>query len=305
MPATNLWVMAFTVEFYDDPSTFLAAAGDLLAAQPVRSTVVASVTARHARTGGNRPAGAPAAWWVVVKDDTGAVVSAGMRTAPLPPYPPYFLAMPDDAARLIARTLHERGESVEVVNGYVPTIDVLAAETVSLSGGSAVETERTSLYELSDLVEPTGVPGQLRIARDDEVDLVQGWFDAFGPDASEQAGRDDPHPAIETRESTAARIAAGDVWIWETPDGTPAGVTAFNPTSFGVARIGPVFTPAERRGHGYAAAAVARISRRLLDEGARVCLFADIENRVSVGVYERLGYRPIARTGSLSITGPG
>ncbi|MET3963248.1 GNAT superfamily N-acetyltransferase [Marmoricola sp. OAE513] len=291
----------YTLEFLDDPHVFLAAAEPLLSAEPVRCTVIASVTARHLRGGASRPAGAPEPWWLVVRDAGGTVVGAGMRTAPLPPYPPYFVAMPDDAARLVARTLHERGEAVEIVNGFVPTIDVLVAETLVLAGGTATETERTSLYELTDLVEPTGVPGHLRVARDDEVDLVQGWFDAFGPDASEQAGRVDPHPAIETRESTAARIAAGDVWLWETPDGVPAGVTAFNPASFGVARVGPVFTPKEHRGHGYAAAGVAAISRRLLDEGARVCLFADAQNTTSTGVYVRLGFRPIAETGGLRL----
>ena len=294
--------MDYALEFLDDPHEFLAAAEPLLAAEPVRCTVVASVTARHARGGDStRPADAPAPWWVVVRDQTGRPVSAGMRTAPLAPYPPYLLAMPDAAAVLLARTLHERGESVEVVNGYVPTIDVFGAETIALSGGAPSETERTSLYEVTELVDPPAVPGRLRIAREDEVDLVQGWFDAFGPDASEQAGRVDPHPAIETRESTAGRIAAGDVWLWQTPDGTPVSVTAFNPPSFGVARVGPVYTPKEHRGHGYAAAGVAEISRRLLDAGARVCLFADGQNTTSTGVYVRLGYRPLAVTGGLRI----
>ncbi|MGO4256699.1 GNAT family N-acetyltransferase [Marmoricola sp. RAF53] len=293
--------MDHLLEFFDDPHDFLAAAEPLLAAEPVRCTVVASVTARFARGDDTRPDGAPAPWWVVVRDQDGQPVGAAMRTAPLPPHPPYLLAMPDGAARLLARTLHDRGESVAVVNGYVPTIDVFAAETIRLSGGTASETERTSLYEVTDLVEPPTVAGRLRIAREDEVDLVQGWFDAFGPDASEQAGRVDPHPQIETRESTRARILAGDVWLWDDEDGVPVAVTAYNPPSFGVARVGPVYTPQEHRGRGYAAAGVAAITRRLLDEGARVCLFADEQNPTSTGVYRRLGYRPLAVTGGVQI----
>jgi GNAT superfamily N-acetyltransferase len=296
--------MSYSLEFFDEPHDFLACAEPLLAAEPVRCTVIASVTARIARGAGDgTPAGGPSRWWVVVRDDDGRLVGAAMRTAPLTPYPPYLLAMPDEAARLLARTLHGRGETVEVVNGYVPTIDLFVAETVELSGGISAETERTTLYEVSYLVDAPAVPGRLRIARDDEVDLVQGWFDAFGPDASEQAGRADPHPAIETRDSTAGRIAAGDIWIWETPDGMPVSVTAFNPASFGVARVGPVYTPKEHRGHGYAAAGVAAVSRRLLAEGARVCLFADEKNETSTGVYVRLGFRPLAVTGGLRIEG--
>jgi GNAT superfamily N-acetyltransferase len=292
--------MGYHLEFFDDPSDFLAAAEPLLCAEPVRCTVVASVTARYARAGSSRPAGAPPCWWVLVRDPQGRPVGGGMRTAPLAPYPPYLTAMPEEAARLLARTLHERGESVQAVNGYVPAIELFMAETIARSGGACVETERATLYQLVELLEPSGVPGRLRIARSAEVDLVQEWFDAFGPDASEQAGRADPHPAIETRESTAARIVAGDVWLWEV-EGTAVGVTAFNPPSFGVARVGPVYTPKEHRGHGYAAAGVAAISRRLLDEGARVCLFADEQNPTSTGVYVRLGYRPLAITGGLRI----
>lgn len=297
--------MGYALEFLDDPHAFLSEAAPLLAAEPVRCTVIASVTARYARgVGGSRPAGAPPVWWVVVRDDDGRPVGAAMRTAPLPPYPPYLLAMPDEAAVLLARTLCGRGEPVEVVNGYLPTIEVFAAETVGTKGARVAETERTSLYELDALVDPPPVPGALRTARADEVDLVQGWFDAFGPDASEQAGRTDPHPAIETRESTAARIAAGEVRLWEV-DGAPVAVTAFNPPSFGVARVGPVFTPKEHRGRGYAAAGVAAVSRRLLEEGARVCLFADEQNRTSTGVYTRLGFRPLAVTGGLRIARTG
>lgn len=292
--------MTCSLEFFDDPAGFLDAASELLAAEPVRSTVVASVTGRILGTVRPPDPAAPQ-WWVVVRDDSGAAVGAGMRVAPLPPYPPYLLAMPEDAARLLARTLHERGEHVDVVNGFFPAIEHFAAEMIALAGGSATETERTTLYELVDLVEPPAPPGRLRIARPDELDVVYGWFELFGDDASEQAGRTDPHPRIETRESTADRIAGGDVWVWEDEDGTPVQVTAFNAPRFGVARVGPVYTPKEHRGRGYAAAAVAAVSRTLLDQGARVCLFADEQNATSTGIYVRLGYRPVAVTGGLAI----
>ena len=40
---------AFTLEFFESPQAFLDAAGDLLAAEPVLGSVIASVTARTAR----------------------------------------------------------------------------------------------------------------------------------------------------------------------------------------------------------------------------------------------------------------
>ena len=62
-------------------------------------------------------------------------------------------------------------------------------------------------------------------------------------------------------------------------------LTAHNPPSFGVARIGPVYTPSEHRGHGYASAAVAAVSRMLRERGAEVCLFTDQANPTSNKIY--------------------
>ncbi|MCW2854618.1 MAG: GCN5-related N-acetyltransferase [Marmoricola sp.] len=296
--------MNYLLEFHHSPTDFLAAAGDLLAARPVESTVVASVAGRMMRDGtGGIPAEAGiASWWLVVRDQAGEVVGAGMRTAPFPPYPPYLLAMPIEAARDLALVLHGRNEPVSTVNGAVPAVQVFADTYAAATGGMVRRAEQMRLQELGQLVAPARPAGRLRVAVSEDQDLVHRWFVAFSVDAAAQAGRHDPHPPpIETRDSVGHRIDAGDIWIWEDETGAPVHVTGYNPTSFGVARVGPVYTPAEHRGHGYAAAAVAEISRRLLDEGARVCLFTDSENATSNGVYQRLGYRPLVDMANLVI----
>ena len=62
----------------------------------------------------------------------------------------------------------------------------------------------------------------------------------------------------------------------------------------GMVRIGPVYTPPERRGRGYASAATAALSQRLLDAGAEeVLLYTDLANPVSNSIYQRIGYRPV------------
>ncbi len=75
------------------------------------------------------------------------------------------------------------------------------------------------------------------------------------------------------------------MFLWEV-DGEPVHLTGRNPASYGAARIGPVYTPREHRGRGYASATVAELSRRILDEGDRPCLFTDQANPVSNRVYE-------------------
>jgi predicted GNAT family acetyltransferase len=89
------------------------------------------------------------------------------------------------------------------------------------------------------------------------------------------------------------RIETGSVWFWVDEAGQKVHLTAANPPSFGVARVGPVYTPPERRGQGWASSAVAEVSRRLLAEGARVCLFTDQANPTSNRIYTALGYRPV------------
>ncbi|RNL63208.1 GNAT family N-acetyltransferase [Nocardioides marmoriginsengisoli] len=296
-----------TLEFHPDAEGFLAAAADHLAANPTGSTVVASVAARMQRDGtGGVPVDAGfASWWLVVRDEAGQVVGAGMRTAPFEPYPLYLLTMPEDAAAELGRVLADRGEPVGAVNGALPAVEVCAIAYAEAVGGTVRQAEQMRLQEVEELVPARAASGRLRSAGPEDLDLAHRWFDAFGAAAAAQAGRHDPHPPpIESRDSLAKRIAAGEIWFWEDPEGVPVHVTGFNPPSFGVARIGPVYTPDEHRGHGYAAAAVAEVSARLLAGGSRVCLFTDAANATSNGVYERLGYRPVVDMANLLVDLP-
>ena len=59
-------------------------------------------------------------------------------------------------------------------------------------------------------------------------------------------------------------------------------------------RVGPVYTPPERRGRGYAGAVTVAVSQASLDAGVReVVLYTDLANPTSNALYQRLGYRPV------------
>ncbi len=60
------------------------------------------------------------------------------------------------------------------------------------------------------------------------------------------------------------------------------------------ATISGVYTPPDRRGHGYASAVVAGVSQHLLDSGFAFCtLFTDLANPTSNHIYQALGYQPV------------
>jgi predicted GNAT family acetyltransferase len=267
-----------TVEIPEDPSAFLTAASAYLEVDPLLTTVVSTVTHRVRRQ-----------------------VEAG-RPAPLMPYPMFVLPMADEAAVALARAVHERGEEVRGVNGCLPAAGVVAVETARLLGGTARAWQHTRLFELWTLVEPRRVPGTLRLATGQDLDLCLAWFTAFHVDAAEQAGRDlaaGPSEAVNP-ENVMEGIVEERVLLWEV-DGEVVHLTGCRPPSFGVARVGPVYTPRQYRGRGYASAGVAEASRRLLAAGARVCLFTDQANPTSNKVYVALGYEPVVDMANLVI----
>jgi GNAT superfamily N-acetyltransferase len=295
--------MVSTLEFTDDAAYFLAEAKAHLAAEPVVTTVIATVTARLAERPIGRDDDAPFHWWAIARDERGSVAGVVMRTAPFPPYPLYVLAMPDDAARLLAQTLHDRGEEVGGVNGALPAVRVFAEEYARLTGGEAAVHEHLRLFELGELSVPPAPPGRLRSATRDDAGLCLAWFRDFESAAAEQAGREGTHGIGEsfTLEDMHARIDDGVIWLWVDEEGEPVHLTGANVPANGVTRVGPVYTPRQYRGRGYASRAVAEISRAYLEQGVRCCLFTDQANPTSNKIYEALGYRPVVDMANLVI----
>jgi hypothetical protein len=296
-------VAGLRLQFCADPGEFVAAAGDYLAADPVVSTVVTTVAYRLLAQQADGIAQPVRHWWLVVRNAS-AVVGAGMRTAPFAPYPPFLLPMPGEAAVALARALHERGEEVLGLNGARPAVDLCAAELTRLGGGRVQVSQHTRLHELGELVRPAPVPGGLQAATGDDVDLATEWFGAFMGDADEQAGRPrgaSPHEAPD-RAEMLRRLRAGGLWFWVNQAGERVHLTGVSQPSFGVARVGPVYTPPAQRGRGWASNAVAEISRRIQAQGVRVCLFTDQANPTSNKIYTALGYQPVADMANLVIT---
>jgi hypothetical protein len=291
------------LQFCSDPAEFLAAAGEHLASDPVVSTVVTTFAHRAVSQLAEGISQPERNWWLVVRDHSGAVLGAGMRTATFFPYPPFLLPMPNEAAVALGQVLHERGEEVRGINGALPAVGLCAAELARLGGGRVEVAQHTRLHELGELAWPAAVPGGLVVATEEDVELVEEWFAAFSGDADEQAGRPRGSSAHEVpdRAQMMRRLRAGRVWFWVDEAGERVHLTGANPPAFGVARVSPVYTPPGQRGRGWASNAVAEVSRRIRAEGVRVCLFTDQANPTSNKIYAALGYRPVVDMANLII----
>jgi RimJ/RimL family protein N-acetyltransferase len=282
--------------FTADPGEFLFRVEDFLASRPVAGNVLATIADRAVREQSKGIDRRPGPWWfLTVRDASQAVVGAAMRTAPAPLYPLWVQDMPAEAARQLARTLNERGEFIGGINGALPSAEIVAAESARLRGRRTRVSTSTRLFELATLLPPSGVPGRLRQAHEEDVEIVHRWRSRFAAEAAAQAGRPpEPEPAAEIDPAETRRqvVDDGTIWLWE-DGGEIVHLTAAKPPSFGVARIGPVFTPAQHRGRGYASAAVAAVSKPLHDAGVRVCLFTDRANPTSNAIYPGIGFRPV------------
>lgn len=308
--------MTHRVERTADPEAFLGLAGEHLAAQPILSTVVSTTLARTVAD--PSPVDHPRWWAAVVDEVSGEVVGVAMRTAPFRPYPLYLLAMPTAAAEAFGAWLLEHEPDVAHANGVRASVEAVLGVLAAPRGAGTRVLEHDRLWEATSVTPPTGVRGGPRPATLDDLDLVTAWCLDFMPAADRQAGRPPRDGEGEHLDRGYARgkIERGLMWLWE-DGGEVVHLTGWNAPALGVARVGPVYTPVEHRGHGYAAALVAQVTERILAEGARACLFTDVDNPVSNGVYERIGYRPVAEmvrmevapapepTGMTTLTTPG
>lgn len=200
----------------------------------------------------------------------------------IPPRKPILSHMPPEAAPAVVRDLLATYSDLSRVLGPPDVLESFAHHWFLETGGRARRGMRQGLYELTALSEPTGVPGRARVAGPGDVDLLASWIPEFN--------RDVGFPLPEDPRKEAERRVAGLTLLWE--DGEPVSMAGRAGQTPRGARVGPVYTPAAHRGRGYGSAVTAAMTRRLLEEGLRVCyLFTDMANPTSNAIYRRLGYR--------------
>ena len=237
------------------------------------------------------PWGADAPYLALV-EDADKVVLVAMRT------PPYnlILSLPlsnaaiDEALALVAADTHALYAELPGVVGPTLVTAAFASEWQRLTGASAEIAIRERSYQLDTVIPVAGVPGSMRRATGSDRDLLARWIAAF----SVEAGAQPADPEAWADLSIAADPALRGVYLWEDGGAVVSLAGYSGPTAHGM-RIGPVYTPPEHRGRGYASACTAALSQLLLDGGRQFCfLFTDLANPTANKIYQSIGYRPVS-----------
>jgi uncharacterized protein len=154
------------------------------------------------------------------------------------------------------------------------------------------------ILQLTQVNPPQLAPGRLRIAEPADFETVSCFFHEFH---AECLPHEIPTPASLSK-LIEDRIARKTVYLWEDDGNVVSSAHTSRPTRNGIS-IGPVFTPPQQRGRGYASNLMAALSQRLLDGGKRFCvLFTDTLNPTSNKIYESIGYRVIGTSEFLTYT---
>jgi GNAT superfamily N-acetyltransferase len=268
------------IVLHDEAGDFAAAAGALLEADPLRHTMALTVL------DGMHRGGEPSAALLTVHEG-GEVTGAALRS---PGRPTLVSAVLPHQAADVERALAEADPDGDTAHGTVAEAEAFAAARAARTGCRTEPVRRMRLFALDVLQPPRGVPGRARLAEPEDVPLLGAWLRAFAA----EAGHEGRATAAEAEEQVARlmRLGAGEM-LWEV-DGTPVAQACAKPVIARASRIGPVYTPPEHRGHGYAAAVTAAASQWVLEAGAqRVVLFTDLANPTTNRLYPRIGYRPV------------
>ncbi|MFC9669966.1 GNAT family N-acetyltransferase [Streptomyces sp. NPDC056949] len=276
---------AYDWHFTQDVEEFLDGAGAFLWSEPALHTVQLTVT-EMVRTNGNTMYGEDTPYFGRLVGGDGTVRATVMRT---PPFQLQLTALPDGTADALAVRLVKDSRAVPSIVGPAEAAAEFAAAWEQRTGATTRLAMNQRLYRLATLTPPEPAPpGYARAAGTDDLKLIARWYDEFCTDIGEET-RHDPERWAENR------LAQGGVVLWETPDGTPVSMASAPPEVARQVRVTTVYTPAPLRGRGYAGGATAAVSRNALDSGAKeVLLFTDLANFTSNGLYQRLGYRPVA-----------
>lgn len=221
--------------------------------------------------------------YLAIVETNGKILASAICT------PPYKLVLSKaqelQALTLIAQDLQSDSVQLPGVSGLVPEVETFLQTWQTLTGQSYRRVMEMRIHQLTQVNPVATVSGYLKPATEIDRPLLVEWFTTFVSEIGEIVSQD-PEKAVNSG------LQRQSIHVWE--DGAPVSWASGSQSLPAAARIGPVYTPAEYRGKGYATACVAALSQKLLDQGCHSCfLFTDLANPTSNHIYQTIGYRPV------------
>jgi len=262
------------------PRRFAAHVRDWLARRPVENNVLLV----HALDPAGVPPGSgePVFAWVTGPD--GEIQGAAFARIP---YRTPISEMPAPAAAALAEELAARLPDLAGVSGPTETAAAFATRWSELTGKAAHRERDQWLMVCTETTRP-GAPGRPRIATEDDLDTVAGWFSAGMRDSG--LGKDEI--AKRSRQLAGGQIAGNRLIVWENADGTPVGAAGWGLKLAGVVRPAGVFVAPEHRDAGWASVLLGEVTARALENGADACVCTHyLKYESMLAVVEKVGYR--------------
>jgi len=258
----------------DDPHLALDRAGPYLVEDPVRNNLI--LTLLHSRVAHPEPG----RYWIVTDPDR---VRGVVFQSPLS-FVATVTPMADEATACAVDAIVDAGTGLPGVHGEATTAARFAGRWSERTKSPAHPVQGQRLYELEHPGTPRAVGGSMRPAERRQRSLLIEWLEAFQLETGQSA--ESPTEVVDRR------LPAGHLWVWD--DQGPVALAAISAPVVSVCRIGPVYTPPERRTSGYASALVAAVSNTALARGERCILYTDLGNPSSNSIYRAIGYQCVS-----------
>jgi uncharacterized protein len=272
---------------FDGVDDFLAAAGDFLVAREAENNLLFGICS-SIRTAGPDVFGEDPPRYAVVVDPFGEVMAATLRTPPFQ----QVLSHVDELAAvdLIVGALSEAGDALPGVNGPKEAAARFAELWSERTGQRVQPGLAERIFRLRRVSAPRPASGRWRYAAESDRHVLADWLMAF----REEAVPHQPPPRdFDGMVDRWINRVGRTMYLWE-DEARPVSLVGVGGETPNGIRIGPVYTPPEQRGRGYASNLTAAASQDQLDQGRRFCfLFTDLANPTSNHIYQAIGYEPV------------
>ncbi len=172
--------------------------------------------------------------------------------------------------------------SLRAVIGPTAAAEAFAHAWPLLRSEHATLTRSLRAFEARSITDPGRATGHMRPAAEADRALLQAWVVAF----TRETGLPDDH---DPRRAADAMLDQQRAFLWD--DGRAVALAGLGRDLGDGVSIGPVYTPPDARGHGYASNLVAQLAARELATRRRYCcLFTDVANPLTDRLYLRLGF---------------